>query len=114
MCISFEGVPCVRGDVRSEFVGSCDPASDISYILSPGNACRCSKGAGRRHICFLKTQSRPFKGCVGNMNLIFPLARGPGGWQYISLPRGPVPPAGTLRTGYRGRPEEASETEKFR
>ena len=48
------------------------------------------------------------------MNLIFPLARGPGGWQYISLPRGPVPPAGTLRTGYRGRPEEASETEKFR
>ena len=114
MRISFEEVPCVRGDVRSKSVGDCGPASDIGYITSPGSACRCSEGAGRRHICFLKVQNRFFKRCVGNMNPGFPLARGPGGWQYISLPRGPVPPAGTLRTGYRGRLREASETEKFR
>ena len=114
MRISFEEVSCVRGDVRSRFVGNCGPASNISYITSLGNAYQCNKDAGRRHIYLLKIRSRLFRRCVGIMNLVFPLARGPGGWQYNSLPRGPVPPAGTLRTGYRGRPEEASETEKFR
>ncbi len=35
------------------------------------------------------------------MNSRLPLARGRGGWQYISLPRGTDRTAGTLRTGYR-------------
>ena len=47
------------------------------------------------------------KRCVGNVCSKIPLAPGPSGWQYISLPRGPHPTgeaaAGTLRTGYRGR-----------
>ena len=44
--------------------------------------------------------------CEGIVNIPDALARAGRGWQYISLPRGPVrtgrTAAGTLRTGYRG------------
>ena len=52
------------------------------------------------------------------MNLRIPLARGPRGWQYISLPRGPVragrAAAGTLRTGYRGEAEDITSAPRDR
>lgn len=45
---------------------------------------------------------------VGNVNPRFPLARGPGGWHYISLPRGPERP----QAAYLGNriPRGAGET----
>ena len=80
--------------------------------LDAGNQHYLEKRQGGAVRNYLEREYSGAVNYVGNVNPRFPLARGAGGWHYISLPRGPERP----QAAYLGNriPRGAGETPTLR